>query len=157
MRLREFKCGRMRRIFQAGKMCIGYIRCRRWLTRAFGLDAACSVRLTAASASEGKRMDTNELVLAEPKRAGPQRRTQAIAVWVRPAERAKIQRLAASSGLSMSVYLKTLGLSYEPKSVLDAERVGDLLKACGDLGRLGGVLKLWLGGEAGQGGPEKEG
>jgi Mobilization protein NikA len=73
-----------------------------------GLDAACSVRLTAASASEGKRMDTNEQVLAEPKPAGPQRRTQAIAVWVRPAERAKIQRLAASSGLSMSVYLKTL-------------------------------------------------
>jgi hypothetical protein len=96
-------------------------------------------------------MDTNEQVLAEPKRAAPQRRTQAIAVWVRPAERAKIQRLAASSGLSMSVYLKTLGLAYEPKSVLDAERVGDLLKACGDLGRLGGLLKLWLLEKPGQG------
>jgi hypothetical protein len=49
----------------SGKMCIGYIRCRRGLTRAFGLDAACSVRLTAASASEGKRMDINEPVLAD--------------------------------------------------------------------------------------------
>jgi hypothetical protein len=101
-------------------------------------------------------MDTNEQVLAEPKRAGPQRRTQAIAVWVRPAERAKIQRLAASSGLSMSVYLKTLGLAYEPKSVLDAERVGDLLKACGNLGRLGGLLKLWLVEKPGQGAAEEE-
>jgi hypothetical protein len=35
--------------------------------------------------------------------------------------------------------------------VLDAERVGDLLKACGDLGRLGGLLKLWLGEKPGQG------
>jgi hypothetical protein len=51
----------------------------------------------------------------------------------------------------MSVYLKTLGLAYEPKSVLDAERVGDLLKACGDLGRLGGLLKLWLLEKPGQG------
>ena len=89
---------RLNEAYLSGKMCIGYIRCRRWLTRAFGLDAACSVRLTAASASEGKRMDTNEQVLAEPKPAGPQRKTQAIAVWVRPAERAKIQRLAHQPG-----------------------------------------------------------
>ena len=52
----------------SGKMCIGYIRCRRGLTRAFGLDAACSVRLTAASASEGQRMDANKPGLADPKR-----------------------------------------------------------------------------------------
>jgi hypothetical protein len=95
-------------------------------------------------------MDTNAPGLADPKRARPQRRTQAIAVWVHPEERANI-RLATSSGLSMSVYLKTLGLAYEPKSVLDAERVGDLLKACGDLGRLGGLLKLWLVEKPGQG------
>jgi hypothetical protein len=56
----------------------------------------------------------------------------------------------------MSVYLKTLGLAYEPKSVLDAERVGDLLKACGNLGRLGGVLKLWLVEKPGQGASEEE-
>jgi hypothetical protein len=62
-----------------------------------------------------------------------------------------MQRLAPSSGLSMSVHLKTLGLAHEPKSVLDAERVGDLLKACGDLGRLGGLLKLWLVEKPGQG------
>ena len=98
-------------------------------------------------------MDTNEQVSADTKRAEPRRKTQAIAVWVHPDERAKIHRLAAASGLSLSVYLKTLGLAYEPKSVLDAERVGDLLKVCGDLGRLGGLLKLWLVEKPGQGAP----
>ena len=93
-----------------------------------GFDAACSVRLTAATASEGKRMDTSEQVSADTKRDEPRRKTQAIAVWVHLEERAKIQRLAAAAGLSLSVYLKTLGLAYEPKSVLDAERVGDLLE-----------------------------
>ena len=55
----------------------------------------------------------------------------------------------------MSVYLKTLGLGYEPKSLLDAERVGELLKACGDLGRLGGLLKLWLSERPGDGAPDR--
>ena len=118
-----------------------------------GFDAPGSARLTAATASERKRMDTKEQVSVDTKRDGRQRKTQAIAVWVHPEERAKIQRLAASAGLSLSVYLKTLGLAYEPKSVLDAERVGDLLKTCGDLGRLGGLLKLWLAEKPGQGAP----
>jgi hypothetical protein len=72
-------------------------------------------------------------------------------VWVTPEEKARIERLAAASGLSASTYLRTLGLGHEPKSVLDAERVGDLLKACGDLGRLGGLLKLWLTDRPGEG------
>jgi hypothetical protein len=101
-------------------------------------------------------MDTNEQVSVDTKRDGSQRKTQAIAVWVHPEERAKIQRLAASAGLSLSVYLKTLGLAYEPKSILDAARVRDLLKACGDLGRLGGLLKLWLVEKPGQGASEDE-
>jgi hypothetical protein len=76
-------------------MCIGYIRCLLWLTHPAEFDAACSVRLTAATASEG--MDTDQ-VSADPKRDGPQRKTQAIAVCVHPEERAKIQRLAHQPG-----------------------------------------------------------
>src|ERR1700756_913501 len=72
-------------------------------------------------------------------------------VWVTPEERATIERLAATTGLSVSAYLRTLGLAYEPKSILDAKSVRDLLKACGDLGRLGGLLKLWLVEKPGQG------
>ena len=77
-------------------------------------------------------------------------------VWVTPGERAQIERLAAATGLSASTYLRTLGLTHEPKSLLDAERVGELLKACGDLGRLGGLLKLWLSEQPGQGAPERD-
>jgi hypothetical protein len=78
------------------------------------------------------------------------------AVWVTPEEKAKIERLAAATGNSVSTYLRTLGLGYEPKSILDAARVGDLLKACGDLGRLGGLLKLWLSERPGEGAPAED-
>jgi hypothetical protein len=44
-------------------------------------------------------------------------------VWVTPEERAKIERLAATTGLSASAYLRTLGLGYQPKSTLDAQHV----------------------------------
>jgi hypothetical protein len=91
-----------------------------------GFDAACSVRLTAATASEEKRMDTDEKVSADPKRDGPQRKTRAIAVWVHP-EEGPNPAPGRISQLSMSVYLKTLGLAYKPKSILDAQRVGELL------------------------------
>lgn len=75
-------------------------------------------------------------------------------VWVTPEERVEIERLAAATSLSVSAYLRTLGLAYQPKSTLDAGRVRELLKACGDLGRLGGLLKLWLVERPGQGAPE---
>jgi hypothetical protein len=79
-----------------------------------------------------------------------------INVWVTAEERAQIERLAAATSLPVSVYLRTLGLGYEPKSLLDAERVGELLRACGDLGRLGGLLKLWLSERPGQGASQVE-
>jgi hypothetical protein len=77
-------------------------------------------------------------------------------VWTTPEERATIERLAKTTGLSVSTYLRTLGMAYEPKSILDAQHVLELLKACGDLGRLGGLLKLWLVEKPGQGAPVAE-
>lgn len=47
-------------------------------------------------------------------------------------------------GLSISEYLKKLGLGYEPTSIMDNQKVNELAKINGDLGRLGGLLKLWL-------------
>ncbi len=44
----------------------------------------------------------------------------------------------------MSAYLRMLGLGYQPKSLVDNDRVIELAKINGDLGRLGGLLKLWL-------------
>jgi hypothetical protein len=108
-----------------------------------------SARLTAATASRREKT-----VLETIERAGEDTRPRGkrpFKVWVTPAERAEIERLASTTGQSVSSYLRTLGLGYEPKSLLDAERVGELLKACGDLGRLGGLLKLWLSERPGEG------
>jgi hypothetical protein len=46
--------------------------------------------------------------------------------------------------LSVSRYLRDVGMGYEPQSVIDAELVRQLSKINGDQGRLGGLLKLWL-------------
>lgn len=40
---------------------------------------------------------------------------------------------------------------YEPPSVYDQEAIRALMKVCGDQGRLGGLLKLWLVDRAGEG------
>jgi len=85
----------------------------------------------------------NDEVLAKPGDTRP-RGKNPFRVWVTPEERAKIERLAATTGLSASAYLRTLGLGYQPKSTLDAKHVCELLKLGGDMGRLGGLLKLWL-------------
>jgi len=101
-------------------------------------------------------MDTGEGSKASKRVITTPRGKRPINVWVTAEERAQIERLAAATGLPVSVYLRTLGLGYEPKSLLDAERVGELLRACGDLGRLGGLLKLWLSERPGQGASQVE-
>ncbi|GAB2881058.1 conjugal transfer transcriptional regulator TraJ [Pseudoduganella ginsengisoli] len=63
---------------------------------------------------------------------------------VLPDEEAEIKRLAASVGLDVAPYLRNIGLGYRVSSVLDLKKVDELAKISGDLGRLGGLLKLWL-------------
>src|SRR5436305_431567 len=60
------------------------------------------------------------------------------------AEKTAIQQHAVNCGLSVSAYLRNLGLHYKPKSIVDADAVMELVKVNGDLGRLGGLLKMWL-------------
>ena len=67
-----------------------------------------------------------------------------INVWVTPDEKASIAASARQSGHSASAYLKLLGLGYAPKSIVDHNEVERLAKINGDLGRLGGLLKMWL-------------
>ena len=78
----------------------------------------------------------------------PQKKTRKngrhLRVPVLPDEEEKIKNLAAQAGLSTASYLRNIGLGYETKSVLDLKKVDDLAKVNGDLGRLGGLLKLWL-------------
>jgi hypothetical protein len=67
-----------------------------------------------------------------------------IKVYCLPSEHKEIETLAKNSGRTMSSYLLSVGLGYRTKSVLDNKRVEELVRINGDLGRLGGLLKLWL-------------
>lgn len=71
-------------------------------------------------------------------------RGKPIKVWVTEDERADIERLAASANLSLSAYLRTAGLNQRVRSIIDIEAVTELAKVNGDLGRVAGLLKLWL-------------
>lgn len=71
-----------------------------------------------------------------------------IRVWVTPDEKTQIAANAKQTGNSTSGYLRALGLGYAPKSIVDNHQVMELAKINGDLGRLGGLLKLWLTNDA---------
>jgi hypothetical protein len=65
-------------------------------------------------------------------------------VPVLPEEESLIKSNAAQSGLTIAEYLRRLGLSYSIPSMLDQNAIIELSKINADLGRLGGLLKLWL-------------
>jgi hypothetical protein len=59
-------------------------------------------------------------------------------------EKEQIKRQADAAGMSVAAYLRALGLGYEIQGILDYQSVDDLARVNADLGRLGGLLKLWL-------------
>lgn len=67
-----------------------------------------------------------------------------IKVYCLPTERAQIESHARAAGMTLSTYLLHLGLSLRTKTIIDHQRVEELARINGDLGRLGGLLKLWL-------------
>ena len=71
-------------------------------------------------------------------------RKPVIKTYVSEAEYARIQASADQAGLSLSSFVKRVSLGYQIDSTVDARAVLDLLKVNADLGRLGGLLKLWL-------------
>lgn len=72
------------------------------------------------------------------------KRRQHLRVPVFPEEKEEIERQARQAGLSVARYLREVGQGYEIKGITDYERVRELARINGDLGRLGGLLKLWL-------------
>lgn len=79
-----------------------------------------------------------------PYRQRGRRRAAHLRVPVLPEEKDLIERGARTTGLSVAAYLRNLGLGYEPRSIVDNARVKELLSINADLGRMGGLLKLWL-------------
>lgn len=74
----------------------------------------------------------------------PQKRRQQIHVPVFPWEKKGIEDQAKRAGMKVARYLREVGLGHTFKGVLDYEQVRELAKINGDLGRIGGLLKLWL-------------
>lgn len=77
-------------------------------------------------------------------KARPRRRGKPIEVWVTDEEKAAITERAEEAGMSRSGYLRSLGLNTPIRSVVDLKAVADLCRINGDLGRVAGLLKLWL-------------
>lgn len=67
-----------------------------------------------------------------------------IKVYCLPEERAAIEASARAAGLSLSSFLLAVGQGYRATSITDYQQVRELARINGDLGRLGGLLKLWL-------------
>ncbi len=80
----------------------------------------------------------------EPKTIKKERRDKKLRVPVLPIEEAEIKSKATDAGLTVAEYLRNLGLGYQVPSIVDSRQVDSLLKINGDLGRLGGLIKLWL-------------
>jgi len=75
---------------------------------------------------------------------GTRPRGKYIKVFLTPEEMSDIQEKANMSGLSMSAFLRAIALNQKVRSVLDLHAVNDMAKVHGDLGRVAGLLKLWL-------------
>ena len=75
-------------------------------------------------------------------------RNRPLKVFVSERERAEIETRAAATGLSVSAYLRNLGLGFQPHSTLDQVAILALIKVNADQGRLGGLFKLWLSGQS---------
>lgn len=60
-------------------------------------------------------------------------------------EAERIEAQAEQACLSVAAYLRAVGLGYElAAGRVDAEAVREMARINGDLGRLGGLIKLWL-------------
>ncbi|AQX20909.1 hypothetical protein Bcsk_002490 [Bartonella sp. CDC_skunk] len=75
-----------------------------------------------------------------------------LSVWCTSSEKETIEAYAKQTGLSISTYLRTTGQIEPIKTDIDYEAVKDLTKLQGDLGRVAGLLKLWLVTNNGKGG-----
>ncbi|MDV6344755.1 conjugal transfer transcriptional regulator TraJ [Nitrosomonas sp. Is37] len=82
--------------------------------------------------------------MSEKARKDTRRSSAPIKVYCTPAEREQIEANARKTGLTRSSYLLKIGMNYRVTGIVDNQQVERLAKINGDLGRLGGLIKLWL-------------
>lgn len=105
-----------------------------YLTKPYSLCSTCP-------ALRGYRLPPKEILMKNNK---VRRNTTPIKVWVFQDEKEEIVKNARNHGLSTSAFLRNLGLNIEVQGTMDQQAILELVKVNADLGRLGGLLKLWL-------------
>lgn len=85
------------------------------------------------------------------KRPRQQRRTP-YKVRLNDEEKAVIDAAAGLTRLPPATYIRQVALGYQPASKVDSQAVVELARLRADVGRVGGLLKLWLAEKRGQGG-----
>ena len=81
---------------------------------------------------------------AKRKKSEVRKRQAHIMVRVSNEEKEKLWLKAKMCGHSTPAFMRNLSLGYPLTSRVDQYAVDQLLQARGDLGRLGGLFKLWL-------------
>lgn len=79
----------------------------------------------------------------ETNNTATRKNSRSIRVYCLPQDYAEIEAKAKAARLSLSKYLLNVGLGSQIYA-LDREQLRELVRVNGDLGRLGGLLKLWL-------------
>jgi len=88
----------------------------------------------------------------DAKKGKTRKESTPIKVWVTPDEKAAIAAKADAHSFrspgsvrgSASSYLRRLGLALPVESTIDQRAILDLVKINADLGRFGGLIKMWL-------------
>jgi hypothetical protein len=73
-----------------------------------------------------------------------ERRTSKVEIRLTPTEREEIEARAEAAGLSLSDYVRVAARSATIQSRLDHAATRELAATASTLGRVGGLLKLWL-------------
>lgn len=87
-----------------------------------------------------------------PRRPDGARRDHVLpAIRVTATERSAIEAGAERVQMSVAAYLRALGTGHSPPGKVELRAIHELGRLRADLGRLGGLLKLWLTDRAGEG------
>ena len=65
-------------------------------------------------------------------------------MYLNPNDKAKIVQAAKDCGMSLSMYIRTFSLGNVPVTNVDLDEMSKVMKVHADIGRLGGLLKMFL-------------
>lgn len=110
-----------------------------------GVGLQATPRLIRASAQ--RPSCSARLKMDQTPEKGTRRNQTPLKVYCLDGERDQIIRNALATGKTVSEYLRNVGIGYQVQSLIDIKQARELITLKGDMGRLGGLLKLLLSNE----------